>query len=147
MGESNAVADKQEILEVLYRYSIVIDADELERLDSVFTPDAVWELKYGEGARVDGVDAIRDILTGFHEKLDATQHLVANAVIDVSGDEARSRSDVRVMLFSAAQPPGERRYEAGAVYTDNFQRTTAGWRMSKRCIDVRWTDGNSSLSS
>jgi hypothetical protein len=139
--------DRWEIVELLHLYSRAIDDSELALLDQVFTPRAIWELRDQDIVVVEGVEAIKAILTGFHRGLDATQHLVGNPMVEVRGDVAHSRSEVRVMLFASERPSGERTFEAGSTYVDEFERTSAGWRISRRVIEVRWTNGTRSLAA
>jgi hypothetical protein len=140
-----ATTDKWEIVELLSLYSRAIDDSDLALLDQVFTPRAIWEFRGQDDIVVEGIEAIKAILTRFHRGLDATQHLVGNSMVEVGGDVAHSRSEVRVMLFASERPSAERTFEAGSTYIDEFERTSAGWRISRRVIEVRWTNGAESL--
>jgi ketosteroid isomerase-like protein len=138
-------ADKWEIVELIYRYSRAIDEDDLDLLDEVFVPGAVWELRHQDGLVVEGIEAIKEVLVRFHRMVDATQHLVGNPMIEIAGDVAHCRSEVRVMLWASERPSGERAHEAGSTYLDEFVRSPSGWRMTRRVIEVRWTNGTESL--
>ena len=62
------LTDKQAIRDLQSEYSFAIDAGEYDRLDDVFTPDAVAD--YGRAGFVEGVAAIKDTCRGALDPLD-----------------------------------------------------------------------------
>jgi hypothetical protein len=113
--------DHVAISELLARYCLTLDVDDVEGWVALFTPDAVYEV-YGRS--FDGHDGLRRMATAAPGGL----HLGGPPVIEVlDGDHARTR---RNLLF-VEQGVGEQR---SAVYDDELVRTEAGWRIARcRC--------------
>ncbi|CAO5249090.1 nuclear transport factor 2 family protein [Frankia sp. AgKG'84/4] len=114
-------ADQVAIGDLLARYCLTLDLDDVAGWVALFTPDASY-LVYGRS--FDGHDALRAMMTAAPGGL----HLGGPPVIDMLGpDDART---TRNLLF-VDRSDGVARH---AVYTDELVRTAAGWRISRcRC--------------
>jgi SnoaL-like domain len=113
--------DHVAISNLLARYCLTLDLDDVEGWVALFTADATYEV-YGRSFR--GHDGLRKMLSGAPGGL----HLGGPPVIEmVDGDHARTR---RNLLF-VEQGDGPSRC---AVYDDELHRTAVGWRIaSTRC--------------
>jgi len=112
--------DHAEIRNLLARYCLLLDLDDMDAWLELFTQDGTYEV-YGRTAV--GRDGIRALLTGAPGGL----HLGGPAVIDVDGDRATS---MRNLLF-VDRATGEARH---AVYDEDLVRTGDGWRIGRcRC--------------
>jgi hypothetical protein len=115
----SAIADKFEIAELMTRYCYAVDFRELAGLKEVFTHDveAVYVLRpLGlDDVPLSGVDAVIGWLDSVLPALGepAPRHAMTNHLIELDGDQARSRS-----------------YLAGGtgLYTAEHVRTADGWR-------------------
>jgi len=112
--------DHAEIRNLLARYCLCLDLDDVEGWVDLFTADAVYQVY---GREFVGHDGLRGIATdapgGFH--------LGGPVVIDLEGDRART---TRNLLF-VERTTGETRR---AVYEDDIVRTPEGWRIERcRC--------------
>ena len=109
------------ITDLMARYCLTLDLDDVEGWVALFTPDATYEV-YGRAFR--GHDGLRKMLSGAPGGL----HLGGPPVIEmVDPDRART---TRNLLF-VERGDGESR---SAVYTDELHRTAAGWRIAAtRC--------------
>jgi len=113
--------DRDEILQLLYRYNHLIDAGDGEGWAGLFTDDGV-------------LDAAGHVVTGhaglaeFGASVGGMRHVVANPVIDVSGDTGT----VQAYVFAFH---GTRVAIVGA-YQDEVVRTPAGWRFAKRVLTI-----------
>ena len=108
--------DRGAICDLLARYCLSLDTDDVEGWVALFTPDARYEV-YGRS--FDGHEGLRRMLGGAPGGL----HLGGPPVIELTApDRART---TRNLLFV------ERRTGASssAVYTDELQRTADGWRI------------------
>lgn len=113
----STVEDRDEILQLLYRYNHAIDGGDAEGWADTFTNDAVFDT----GAQV---LSGRDALVAFASGVRGRRHVVANPVVELAGDTAT----VRAYLFLYS---GTTLAVAGS-YEDELARTHAGWRFSKR---------------
>ena len=113
--------DHVAISDLMARYCLTLDLDDVEGWVALFTPDAAYEV-YGRAFR--GHDGLRKMLAGAPVVL----HLGGPPVIEmVDPDRART---TRNLLF-VERGDGESR---SAVYTDELHRTAAGWRIAAtRC--------------
>ncbi|MBW8827224.1 MAG: nuclear transport factor 2 family protein [Acidobacteria bacterium] len=112
------VEDRDEILQLMYRYNHAVDGQAAEEWASTFTDDAIFD---AAGRVATG----RDELVGFASALPAgMRHIVANPVIDVQGDTAHVRAYITVLKAGAIMSVG--------TYDDQLVRTPAGWRFAKR---------------
>jgi SnoaL-like domain len=113
--------DHVAISDLMARYCLTLDLDDVEEWVALFTPDAIYEV-YGRAFR--GHDGLHKMLSGAPGGL----HLGGPPVIEmVDGDHART---TRNLLF-VERGDGVSR---SAVYTDDLLRTAAGWRIAAtRC--------------
>ena len=112
--------DHAEIRNLLARYCVTLDLDDVEGWVALFTPDAAYEV-YGRS--FEGHDGLRAMGAaapgGFH--------LGGPVAIDLDGDRART---TRNLLF-VERTTGEHRH---ALYEDDLVRTPEGWRIARcRC--------------
>lgn len=113
--------DQVAIVDLLARYCLTLDADDVDGWLDLFTPDARYEV-YGRS--FDGHAGLRRMLDAAPGGL----HLGGPPVIEMTGaDRARTR---RNLLFVDRRTRDSR----SAVYTDELHRTPEGWRIAHtRC--------------
>ncbi len=112
--------DHAEIRNLLARYCLYLDLDDVDGWVNLFTPEAVYEVY---GTTFEGHDGLRGMATAAPGGV----HLGGPAVIDLDGDAART---TRNLLF-VERGTDRQRY---AVYTDELVRTARGWRIARcRC--------------
>lgn len=133
------VADRLAIQDLLTRYTRAIDGREWNLLDTVFLPDATLDYTAvgGQRGRFPEMKAWLAQALGTY---DATQHMISNHDIRVTGDTATSR----VYVFN---PMGKKRDDGqlglffmGGYYVDRLVRTAAGWRIAERIEELSWSD-------
>jgi hypothetical protein len=120
MGTSIA-DDHAEIRNLIARYCLTLDLDDVDGWVALFTPDAVYEV-YGRSFV--GHDGLRKMMAGAPGGL----HLGGPPVIEMPDDDhART---LRNLLF-VDRATGEQR---NAVYEDELVRGADGWRITRcRC--------------
>jgi 3-phenylpropionate/cinnamic acid dioxygenase small subunit len=131
------LSDRLEIDDLLTRYATAIDGARWDLLDTVFARDA--HVDYRAACGIAGsfpeVKAwLADVLPTMFE---ATQHLVANREIKVSGDKAVARS--MFLNPNRLRAEGEvRHFTCGGYYHDRLERRSEGWRIVRRIEDTVW---------
>ncbi len=113
--------DQVAITDLLARYCLTLDFDDVDGWVGLFTPDAKYEV-YGRS--FDGHEGLRRMM----EAAPGGLHLGGPPVIDmIDGDHART---TRNLLFIDRSDGIAR----SAVYTDELRRTDDGWRIVRcRC--------------
>jgi hypothetical protein len=113
--------DRGAISDLLARYCLTLDTDDVEGWVALFTPGARYEV-YGRS--FDGHEGLRGMMSGAPGGL----HLGGPPVIEITApDRART---MRNLLFVDRRTGASR----SAVYTDELHRTTDGWRIARcRC--------------
>src|SRR5262249_46755274 len=110
--------DRDEILQLVYRYNHAVDGGDAKGWAATFTEDAVFEV---------GPTVItgREGLVDFASNMSAgMRHVLANPVIEVTGDAASIRAYVFVFRGKELSVTGN--------YDDQVVRTPEGWRFAKR---------------
>ena len=130
--------DLIEIQHLLATYVYAIDAKDFDRLDEVFTADAVIDYTATGGASGD-FPAIKRWLVTALAPFPLTQHLIGLPLIQIDGD----RASARTMLFNPMRRAGdgdgdERLFFIGASYVDELVRTAQGWRITRRSEADAW---------
>ncbi len=124
-----ALLDQARIENVLKRYATALDSRNWQGLDDVFIEDATAHFQ-GMG-HFNGRAAIVELISSALSATAATQHLLANIVIELDGNEARSK------CYLQALHTGKGSFEGKAMtvwgeYRDQLRRTPAGWRIAHR---------------
>ena len=130
-----AITDKLEIRELLFRYARGLDTQDWALLTSVFTPDA--QLDY---TSVDGPAGARDEVVAWLEQaltpVPMTQHFITNIEIDLRGDDA----SVRAMFYNPMQLPGiTGLVYCGGNYHHHVVRTPEGWKSERLVEETKWS--------
>ena len=134
MLSQQEISDRLEIQDLVYHYADLVDSKQIETLRSdVFTEDA--HIDYSAmGGSVGNVDETLAFLTASltDELFPASQHLNANVQVTIDGDTGVGK----VMCFNPmvmAMGEGETQtILMGLWYLDEYRRTEAGWRISRR---------------
>ena len=138
------ISDRLEIQQLLVAYSTAIDTRRFDDLDHVFTPDAYIDYRAMGG--IDG--AFGDVKKWLSEVLPnfpAYSHLIGNFDVrvtrDATGDATGDTAKSRILCFNPMVLDAEQKQIlfCGLWYDDEFVRTEAGWRMTRRvetkCFD------------
>jgi hypothetical protein len=129
------VADEAEIRNVIARMAHLADDGDLEKeYLLLFTEDALWERP---GEKHQGHE---DILAGARERRrigmqgpgTATHHVNTTLWVDLTGpDEAHAESYWFFVRETSSEAP---QLASIGRYVDDFRRTAAGWKLSRRQI-------------
>mgnify|MGYP001550130552 FL=1 len=132
------VSDALEIQNVICKYAIASDTQNFALLDDVFTPDASIDLA---GMGPQSPESLKRTASQILETVDAIHHFVGLPALEVMGDRARSRCYFVAQHARNSLAPRPF-YSIGGWWDDEFVRTGAGWRISKKIGTAVWCDGN-----
>jgi hypothetical protein len=125
------LSDRFEIRDMIVRYANALDARRFEWLDEIFTLDAYIDYRATGG--IDGRYAqIRAWLPPAVSAFPHMCHLVGNIAVSLAADTARART----LCLNPVEVPlpagGQQVMFLAMWYADEFIRTAAGWRMTRR---------------
>ncbi|WP_411732733.1 nuclear transport factor 2 family protein [Paeniglutamicibacter sp.] len=123
-----SVADLEALRRLTHEYSRAVDSSRLEDVVDMFVADAEWDVTdFGMGV-VRGTEEIREFFAGLIHNTRHRCHLALNHMIDIDGDAASAR----VYLHAVVVMADGRRDESVGYYTDDYSRTTQGWKFRRR---------------
>jgi 3-phenylpropionate/cinnamic acid dioxygenase small subunit len=138
---SSATDDVVEITQLLYRYARAIDAKDWKALEQIFTPDARIHYAVERGAELRFAELgpwLARAMTIFK----ATQHVITNPLVELTGDRARCTSYLTGTHVQARRDDGAQVLTTeGSTYSDELVRTREGWRIAARVLERTWVDG------
>ncbi|MEO2104805.1 MAG: nuclear transport factor 2 family protein [Actinomycetota bacterium] len=140
--------DRAQITEALMRYAQGVDRRDWDAVRAAYHDDAYDD----HGPYKGGVDGLVDWISGRHESIAQSMHLIGNVVIDLDGDTARS--DAYCLVFQRQREDAEttpamfenaHQADEGAPtieiccrYVDEMQRRDGVWRISHRTVVYEW---------
>ncbi len=122
----------REIEQNIIRFARAMDERDWEVNRSIMADTVVAEM--GEG-RLEGPQAVIDLMRRYLDRCGVTQHLIGNIVVTVTGDTASSRAYVRDSHLPA-DGAHEPFYTLGD-YHDRWEKQDGTWRMVERIKDNR----------
>ena len=138
--ELQELADRQEIVDVITRYTRAIDTRSWDDLDAVFTDDAILDYSaVGGPADVLAVAKpwVAQGLSGFLRY----QHVIGQVAIELEGDTARATAYFTNPMVAPTPDGGESIVEVGGYYHHELVRTPDGWRSQRMVDDNVWMRG------
>jgi hypothetical protein len=129
------LSDRQEITDLITRYTRAIDTGEWDRLDDVFTPDA--RIDYTESGGISAGYAevkgwLAEVLPAFFP---VRMHTLGQVEVQLDGDRAQVAA-----YFHNPMPAdgGKRIVEFGGIYHHAVTRTAQGWRSAQLREEICW---------
>jgi len=120
-------ADRLDLHELPGRYGDAIDDRDWDRLDDIFTNDAIFDLTDLGAPRLQGLTAIKQFMDAEAEH--PRTHLMTNIYVDETPDGVQVR--FRIIALVGGGKVGT------ASYYDDVIKTSAGWRVTNRVITRR----------
>ncbi|HEY0237656.1 MAG TPA: nuclear transport factor 2 family protein [Friedmanniella sp.] len=121
-------ADRFEIYELLALHAHVFDANELDRVDELFTPDATYDMRSSGLGLFTGVDQLRAAAGQMFASGHAPRaHHLTNVVVTHADDDTATVRSKALMIMS----------DGGfhsVTYDDTVRRLDGRWRVSSRVI-------------
>ena len=135
--EKDTISDERDIERALIRLARAMDDRDWAQVSDIIAEDATGDLGTGT---LHGCAAIVELVRSFLDNCGATQHLLGNILIDVSGDHATSRSYVHDLHLSSGSP--ERTFHTLGDYHDRWERRLGEWRLVERIKHNRASVGS-----
>ena len=133
-ASAQAVQDRFDVMDALYQYTTSIDKFDYAGVRDVLADD-IWA-QYGNGEPVTDPDT----LAGWIEEATATciwqHHQLSPYQIEVEGDQAKALSYLTSHQVFKEQPDAA--VLLVARYHDELRRTPAGWKISRRVMEILW---------
>jgi ketosteroid isomerase-like protein len=126
--------DRTDISDVLYRYSASVDSFDTAGVRSVLADD-IWA-QYGNGDPVVGGDALANWIAEATATVIWQHHLLNVYHVDVDGDQASALSYLTSYQVFKENPDAA--IILVARYHDELRRTPAGWKISRRVMELLW---------
>ena len=136
--------DRAEIVETVHLYATGVDTKNFELYRSIFADEI--EVDFSSYIPDSGpmtiaadlwVASIKPLFVG----LDATQHSMSNARVEIKGDHATCVMYMQAEHF-LANDQGDSSHTVGGYYTNELVRLPEGWRLKKVKLTVLWQRGN-----
>ena len=121
------LADRLELHELPGRYGDAIDDRDWDRLDQIFTDDAVFDLTDLGSQLLEGLDRIKAFMDT------EANHPRTHTMTNIYVDETPSGVKLNFRII-ALQPEGR---VGTASYYDEVVKTADGWRVKHRVITLR----------
>jgi hypothetical protein len=120
--------DRHQIAETLTLHAYVVDENQLDRLDELFVPEAVYDMSLSGMGVFQGIDAIRAAAGRMSASGHApTAHFVTNIVItERSGGTAAAKSRGLMIMHDGVLH--------AVTYDDTLRRHDGRWLISRRLI-------------
>ena len=136
--------DRADISDVQLRYATGTDTHDWDLFRSCFTDEVEVDFSEGFGqpvVRLDADEWVR-MTAPRMESFKATQHMITNHVITFDDDDhAICVAYVRARHHLPNSTGGSDQTVYG-YYTNRFERTPEGWRISGLKLTARWMTGN-----
>jgi ketosteroid isomerase-like protein len=129
-----ALQDRAEIEDVLYRYSSAVDSFDNAGVRSALADD-IWA-QYGNGDPVEGGDKLAAWIAEATASVIWQHHLLNVYHITIDGDQAKTLSYLTSYQVFKENPDAA--IILVARYHDELKRTSDGWKISKRVMEVLW---------
>lgn len=140
------ISDRLEIQDLLANYCHAIDSRDWDALDDVFTPDAV--IDYAETGGAKGTyPEIKAWLPRALDRFPAYQHMIATTKLDLSGDEATSRTILFNPMVHRDDAGAQQVFFIGLWYRDRLRRTAGGWRIAERYEEMAYAHNTPPMSA
>ena len=140
--DNDLVKDRIAITDVVNSMGTLADLGQYDRLQQLFTDEVTVDYTSLFPGEVQNISS-EQLMTQWQSTLpgfDATQHLITNHQIEVSGDEATAIAYVR-----ATHKLGDAMWVVGGYYVDELVRTDEGWKLQAIQYNALYEEGNRSL--
>lgn len=129
-----AIQDRMEIEELLNLYAEMVDRREWTKMDRIFALEATIDYTSTGGKS----GPFRETLAWLDRALESwplNLHVVSNIILEIDGDEARSRCYYHAPMGRVTPDGGQFVITNGGRYLDRLHRTADGWRIIERVCE------------
>jgi hypothetical protein len=134
------LTDRIEIADLLTRYTRAIDTGEWDRLDEVFTPDAV--IDYTATGGIEGeYPKVKQWLSEVLPMFPRRHHVIAQSEVVLDHDAADVTAYFLNPMVLPQEDGSELLWEFGGYYRHRLVRTAQGWRSRSLVEELVWKRG------
>lgn len=121
--------DRWKIEETLARHGHIFDSGQLDRIEEVFTPDAVYDLSDVGLGTFEGIETMRNATVKLGAANPVAHHLTNVVLTGEEHDQVTVRSKGLMIMADGT---------FGSVnHVDTLRRHDGGWRISRRVITAQ----------
>ena len=136
--------DRARITDVVNRFAMALDMRDWVLHRTCFAETVTFDYPASGGHRVLRADDLAKTSPPFFLWFDATQHIAANHIIDIEGDEAVCVSTLHAQHFRADANGGPLQKQIG-LYRNRLLRDGDDWKIFHSAQFVRWSEGNQAM--
>lgn len=141
-----SLQDRAELDDLLARYCMALDTQNWAEFPHILTEDVTWDYSDEFGTVQHGIEEVVDAIRSAIEPHPACMHApLMTRVWSTGPDTAAGFSHVlsKSVLDGARLPATDRTtFEVYCSWLDEYVRTPAGWRISKRILKVMASSGD-----
>jgi len=126
------VADRLAIHELLAQYGHIVDDEEWDRVDELFTDDCVYDMSDFEMGVAHGAEGVRALWTG-----PLADHPLAHHATNIVIREDADGDGTTLRVRSKGVGVGRGGRVGSVIYDDVVVSTPAGWRFAERRCTLR----------
>jgi ketosteroid isomerase-like protein len=144
--ELHALADRLEIRELVELYARAADRVDGAGAAALFTDNGVLRIfERGDESPVRERSGREEIATAFAglSRYEVTLHVVANHLVELDGDAATGETYClahHVRTIGEGEAAHLSDYVMAIRYLDTYERTTDGWRIAQRNLQLEFTE-------
>jgi hypothetical protein len=135
------VAHRIEIDDLLSRYTIAVDDEDFDLLDTVFTPDAILDYSSAGGPRAPYPEVKAWLAKGLSTGSPVRMHMIGNKQVVIDGPTAKVRAYFFNPYVKEASDGGIEYSLGGGYYNHRLVLTKDGWRSAELYEKRVWRQG------
>jgi hypothetical protein len=132
--DTQALRDRIEITDTIYRYASCIDRRDIGGVRSVFADDL--QAQYGNSEPITGGDTVASWIDEATKGCVWQHHLLSVYHVEVDGDRADALVYHTSHQLFATDP--ETVHVLVGRYRDELRRSAGGWKISKLVFEILW---------
>ena len=137
--------DQSDVIRILNRFVLSIDTRNYTAMRDCLTDEIDFDYSALFGTIMpSSADKLVEDVCKNHAGFRATQHLTANHVVTVDGDQATCTANFAAQHF-LPNDRGGNLWAVGGRYDYQLMRVQKNWKIYGCTIHVAWTDGNLQL--
>jgi hypothetical protein len=139
-------SEREQVIETCTKMAVYADQRRWEELTGIFARQVHVDYTSLNGGDPEQVPAA-DLVAGWQSvlgALDATQHLVANHLVIIDGDQATVTASFQATHL-LDNPYGDRLWALGGDYRFTLARQQGNWRITAITMTATWAAGNQQI--
>lgn len=131
----------EEIRTLRTKYAHLLDSNRIDRLDEVFSSDAIVDAGRGQWEGLDAVvSGLREAYAAYDRTGDGVypfHHAIMNHWVEFTEPGV---AEGRSYLIDLQTDPSKERWILLGTYADEYRLQNGGWRISRTRLDITWPE-------